>query len=302
MFNENDGIAMGDNPNYDNLNNSTGPALILETTNGGFNWVPINYHEIGGLSGHSWRRIDFIDLNHGFFFPSGISDQKLYKTTNACENWDVVYNSSDVFVIKFFNLERGLFLTDRNLKRTTSGGSSWETVSLNYIGWPDDIEFIDEDRIWIVTSENIYFSSDFGDSWTDNTFSDNSDYCDIHFINENRGWLLAYDGVYFTNNSGGITDIKDHQPNNPVKFELLQNFPNPFNPSTKILYSINKKETVRIKVYDLLGKQISVLVDQVMNAGKYSVNFFSGNLPSGVYLYELSAGKQRISRKMVLMR
>lgn len=99
---------------------------------------------------------------------------------------------------------------------------------------------------------------------------------------------------------------------NPVKiekygsaykhYELFQNFPNPFNPSTKISYSIPEREFVLLKVYDLLGSSISTLVASVKEAGYYSVDFNCLNLPNGVYYYRITAGCFSQTRKMILMK
>lgn len=92
----------------------------------------------------------------------------------------------------------------------------------------------------------------------------------------------------------------------PEKFSLLQNYPNPFNPSTTISYSIpetpGQDENVSLIVYDLLGKQVMTLVNEKQSAGNYSVSFISGNLSSGMYLYELRAGDRKQTRRMLLLK
>jgi len=84
----------------------------------------------------------------------------------------------------------------------------------------------------------------------------------------------------------GVTGIGEN--NIPVKFELKQNYPNPFNPSTKINFSIPKKEFVTLKIMDMAGKEISSLVSGTMDAGSYEYTFRAENLSSGVYFYTLS--------------
>ena len=76
----------------------------------------------------------------------------------------------------------------------------------------------------------------------------------------------------------------------PTKYDLSQNYPNPFNPSTKISYSIPKNGMVTLKVYDVLGKEITTLVNEVKNPGKYIVEFNASNLSSGTYFYRIQAG------------
>ena len=85
-------------------------------------------------------------------------------------------------------------------------------------------------------------------------------------------------------------------------FNLMQNYPNPFNPITTIKYSIAKPEIVTLKVYDILGKEISTLVNDFKTAGSYEVNFDASQYSSGMYLYKLTAGNYIKVKKMILMK
>ncbi len=88
--------------------------------------------------------------------------------------------------------------------------------------------------------------------------------------------------------------------NNPFAFRLYQNYPNPFNPSTTLKFSVPNAGLVKLAVYDVLGKEVDVLVDQYMTAGEYSVAFKGSNLASGVYFYKLTAGNFKDVKKMIL--
>ncbi|MBK8552000.1 MAG: T9SS type A sorting domain-containing protein [Ignavibacteria bacterium] len=95
--------------------------------------------------------------------------------------------------------------------------------------------------------------------------------------------------------------------NTPTIFALDQNFPNPFNPITKIRFSISsltgRKIFVKLVVYDAIGKEISILVNEEKYTGNYEVQFDGGNLPSGVYFYSLNLGKTNVDvEKMILLK
>lgn len=104
----------------------------------------------------------------------------------------------------------------------------------------------------------------------------------------------------------GLVGVEDEElaENNiaPDAFELSQNFPNPFNPSTKIEYALKESSFTDIKVYDLIGREIKTLVSEEKNAGKYSVMFNGSNLPSGIYIYKIKAGSFVKSCKMLLLK
>ncbi|MGE5441245.1 MAG: T9SS type A sorting domain-containing protein, partial [Bacteroidota bacterium] len=88
----------------------------------------------------------------------------------------------------------------------------------------------------------------------------------------------------------------------PVEYALSQNYPNPFNPSTVINYEIPKTSRVILKIFDMLGKEVTTLVNEYKEQGRYSVEFNASNLPSGTYIYELRANDFVKSGKMMLLK
>lgn len=99
-----------------------------------------------------------------------------------------------------------------------------------------------------------------------------------------------------------ITGSQPYSNEVPAKFELLQNYPNPFNPSTHIAFTVPKDVYVSLKVYNILGNEITTLVDGNHKAGTYNMYFDGSNLASGVYLYKLTAGDFTQARKMLLVK
>ena len=117
----------------------------------------------------------------------------------------------------------------------------------------------------------------------------------------------------FTFSDGGdnynyiITSVKSMN-NDPDEFSLSQNFPNPFNPKTCILYTIDNsltgtdRQLVTLKVYNILGEMIKTLVDEYKPAGKYETEFYAEGLTSGIYFYRLKAGSSYAVRKMIFLK
>ena len=98
-----------------------------------------------------------------------------------------------------------------------------------------------------------------------------------------------------------LTDIGEN-PTNPTVFKLYANYPNPFNPSTTLRYSIPEASFTSIKIYDALGNEVSSLVNETKSPGTYEVEFNATDLSSGIYYYTLQAGSFIQTRKMVLLR
>jgi hypothetical protein len=88
----------------------------------------------------------------------------------------------------------------------------------------------------------------------------------------------------------------------PEKFDLKPNYPNPFNPSTRISFDLPESAEVRLTVFDVLGRQVATLVNQPMKAGSHTVNFDAQRLASGVYIYRLEAGSFSMTRNMMLIK
>jgi hypothetical protein len=103
--------------------------------------------------------------------------------------------------------------------------------------------------------------------------------------------------------SFGTTGVSDGAVNQtPLKCSLSQNYPNPFNPSTVISYQVASAGNVSLKVFDLLGREVVTLVNEVTSAGSYTATFNAVNMPSGVYFYRLQAGSFTETKRLVLLK
>jgi hypothetical protein len=121
--------------------------------------------------------------------------------------------------------------------------------------------------------------------------------------NRNDGGIYAQN-INLDGTFGNPIGINPVSSNLPDKYSLFQNYPNPFNPSTKIKFSIPafNQGAVRLIVYDVLGREISTLVNQNMKPGEYEVNWNSSNIPSGVYFYRLVTRDFTSTKKMMLIK
>ncbi len=166
----------------------------------------------------------------------------------------------------------------------------------------------------LLQGGRLYATDTFAESWEDQThrFLDTlqSDIRSLAFISSSEQFRGAhavavgdhgtvYRRLFYEPEPVSVIP-KDEQV--PYSFSLAQNYPNPFNPSTTLEFTLPKAGFVTLKVYDVLGSVVQVLVQEVLPAGKHSREFFAQNLPSGIYLSTLQTGDARLTRKMILVK
>jgi len=100
----------------------------------------------------------------------------------------------------------------------------------------------------------------------------------------------------------GITDVKSTGSNLPSKMDLMQNYPNPFNPSTQIAFTVVKPGNYTLKVYNMLGQEVTTLANRYFGQGSYTETFNASKLSSGIYIYQLSGANVNLVKKMMLVK
>ena len=117
-----------------------------------------------------------------------------------------------------------------------------------------------------------------------------------------RGYNSAVTSAYSNEVNVTLTGITSDGTGIPDKFGVSQNYPNPFNPTTVIMYQLPVSSEVTLKVYDMLGKEITTLVNKHEDAGFHSAVFVASNLPSGIYFYRMQAGKYSETKKLTVLK
>jgi len=114
--------------------------------------------------------------------------------------------------------------------------------------------------------------------------------------------ITAHPGQTNVNFNFNLTDVKNESSGFPGEYSLLLNYPNPFNPSTRITYNLKEASEVQLKIFNVLGNEVATIVNELRSAGMHEVTWNAENLSSGVYFYQLRAGSFIETRKMVLLR
>jgi len=304
---------------------------IYRSTNSGVNWVHV-------LAPVELFGITAITIDGNNIYAS--TGHNIYRSTNNGTNW--VKSEHDFYVYSFAvsgtNIFAGVEATGVYL--STNSGMTWKQTSLNNVNTL--AVTITATNIYAGTEAGVYFSSNNGANWISTSLGsryvsslialngvfyagtdegiflskDNA----INWIQKNQGLpaamqdgphLAASDNFLFASNASfsswrrSLSDIINIQQISsiiPTEFSLKQNFPNPFNPVTKINFYLPQKSFTILKIYDLSGKEITNLVNEKLDAGSYEFTFNGEKLASGVYFYRLETESYSETKLMTLIK
>jgi photosystem II stability/assembly factor-like uncharacterized protein len=304
------------------INTSTGfvagDNLISKTTNGGSSWQVIQ-------SSITLRTIFFLNSSTGYAAGSG---GVVLKTTNTGGSWNSqVINSPDTYTSIFFSNPNTGYVVglDSRYYKSTNSGVNWSAkvtfVSKHYFsvqflnastgfivgGWTNStiIRSDDAGENWVNLLGTILRTVDGGYNWLSETSGTNVYLYGVQYMDSVAAYAVGENGVILsTLNLIGINPISSEVPE---RFSLYQNYPNPFNPVTIIKFDIPPSKgargmMVRLLIYDILGRELTALVNEELKPGTYEVSWDGSNYPSGVYFYRLTAGDYTETRKMILLK
>ena len=298
------------------LDHNTGWAVveysngrIIKTTNGGENWVYQYY-------GYTLHKVFFIDNNTGWAVGQEGFNGYIIRTTNSGLNWSnqTIYNSTNLYSVYFINQFTGWAVGTGSSKiiKSTDGGISW--LDQQYSGpsfVPNSVYFTDENNGWVAGGFEIHDfatiinTTNGGSNWVVQyrSYPNNDSFNSIFFLNQNTGWVVGSKGkIMKTTNGGSLVNILETSHTVSEFYLLEQNYPNPFNPVTKLEFGIPDLGFVSLRVFDGLGKEVAVLVNENLSPGSYKTEFNGANYPSGIYYYKLEAGSYRDVKKMILLK
>lgn len=260
----------------------TGPSTIYRSNDAGLTWfqvatgLPVGTTEVNPVRCLSISTLDTSIVLAGLFMNT--TNGGMYLTTNSGGSWTKVSNGLPTvtgtlpracLIRPGTNTEFYAGLGTGGFYRSTNQGANWT-------------QFASGTLTAATTIRAITFRA---------TSSDSTIFA---------GAENVAPGVH--EYSFPLVGIKDPGGNIPKEFALHQNYPNPFNPTTYINYDIPKISNVTITVFDIRGREVAVLVNEVKQAGSYNISFNASSLASGVYFYKISAGDFNKTMKMILIK
>jgi hypothetical protein len=300
--------------------NNVGTSKIYKIENGQFDQnqlTPVQAIYIGdtGLpavpSGDSPDEVSSLMFYNGVLYALGKSTKKLYTVDMTDGTVTEVATLNVAGDFRSDGMTTHMNGTVYLLKTNTTGESEiWKFDSFpgGDISYVRQIETSGKVESLTSHPDGFLYASDFNRffkiSVTDAYIGYLADYfVDIegmdYFLSPNlvtvTGTSLLFETIIPTSVSQDLNTV-------PTEYSLAQNYPNPFNPSTVINYSIPENGFVNLAVYNLLGEKVATLVNKEVAAGTYSYEFDASNLPSGIYIYQITANNYTSSQKMMLMK
>jgi photosystem II stability/assembly factor-like uncharacterized protein len=294
MINASNGIAIGDP--IGNIWN------LLLTTDGGTTWQP-SPNTFSGQASETGNSNSFqVSLPNMWF---GTSLTAIYRSTNGGTNWSLHQTPGAgiyVFSVHFNSTNIGL-VAGTSMSKSVNGGFTFKSHPSMGAGNIDGIEGSGND-FWYIRGQSIYRSTNDGFNWslvhTTSLTQKHMDFPD-NLTGCQMGWSVGFGGTIYKM-TGNPVGVQGNNNGVPLKYSLEQNYPNPFNPSTNIKFDIIKTGFVKLRVYDITGRDVEVIVNKVLNAGSYTALFSADMYASGIYFYELSTEDYKETKKMILLK
>ena len=282
--------------------------IILHTTDGGVTWIE-QYKTVEPPStpGHLFQGF-FVDSLHGWV----AHQYYMMHTFNGGKDWlgQSLNAAPDLFSVFALDTSRVWGVGEDShgfITFSKDGGQHWMKSNTSMSSSVLSVFFADSSNGWVCCSDGtIARSTDGGKNWINQLSNISSKLASIFFTGQSTGWAVGDHGIILhTTNGGGATSVCAEN-SSPVGWFLGQNLPNPFNPTTRIQYSVAIRSVVDVKVYNVLGQLVKRLFEGSKEAGSYSIDFNGSDLPSGTYIYRLTASNGQFSftqsREMVLLK
>jgi photosystem II stability/assembly factor-like uncharacterized protein len=280
---------------------------ILFSSDGGNTWN--EQYTVMDHTGEFLRKCAFSDRLHGWAVSASIlygKHGRIVGTTDGGITWKLQWDADDwASVCCLDSLHAWAVGYEGRILATTDGGGHWTTQVSGTTEGLIDVCAIDSNGVWAVGSGGIILkTTDGGQNWISVSSGTTLDLLGVAFRDANHGLAVGDLGIIlrYGDNVPTMT-VKDYSNHTQARrFVLEQNYPNPFNPSTVVSYQLPVASNVKLAIYDLLGREVAILVNERKMPGTYEVKFDGSNLASGVYFYRLQTGDFMQTRKLLLIR
>ncbi|NOS86393.1 MAG: T9SS type A sorting domain-containing protein [Ignavibacteria bacterium] len=280
----------------------TGNAKV--TTNGGESWQQM-YFSGSSVEGLFMTKNADVYVSGWTSIPPYYTTGWLLKSTNFGNNFSTLYSFFQVSMGNMYfdgNKYGYVVLSGHSLYRSTNNGTSWNPLQLS--GAINDLFFCDSCIGYVSTNkDSIYKTTNCGQSFALQRPGTQTVFRSMFFINEMTGWAAGANGVLIkTINGGAVVGLQIISTNVPYNYSLSSNYPNPFNPQTKIKFAVPKASIVKLIIYDMRGSEVATLVNEELKPGTYEADWDGSNFSSGVYFYKIITDDFVETKKMVLMK
>jgi photosystem II stability/assembly factor-like uncharacterized protein len=288
-------------------------APMRMSTNWGANWTILSGGESGGTFRSpcdvliQYENSSVIIVGDG---TTGSGSGKVWKSINGGMNWTLIntVSGSEIPMMANTSLDLNLYY-----HTTWSSGSFWKSttqassfINLSQSGslWATDIAKDDPTAVaYDLYGTNTYLSLDDGSSFQTIPATSSPAAGVLFFDKANLLFQhgSGVDKLQITYTVTPVTGNSQISSEIPKSYSLSQNYPNPFNPTTQIKYDVARASYVTIKIHDVLGNEVAMVVSGNLSAGKYAADFNASNLATGIYFYSLIVDGQKVDTKKMML-
>jgi len=290
------------------------PSQFLRTLDGGMNWEPVVIAPLP-FAHYPVVNIKFYNSRYGFATGGALDIAGVvWKTVDGGEYWvpiDTAYAPPDeIWDVHFFDSSTVLLSSGDpeffgvSFLKSFDAGFSWSYDEIGIFGVARSLGFRKNNEGWaaVPLGQLLLYTKDYGETWSEYFAPDSSAIYQITFTDSLTGYGVGENGVIVKYKYQSPVFVTVDFSSELKDYTLYQNFPNPFNPSTTISFSISEPGQVTIKIFDVLGNLISILLDEKKEGGKYDLVWNADSEPSGIYYFQMNVDGKLSTKKMVLLK
>jgi photosystem II stability/assembly factor-like uncharacterized protein len=298
------GIAVGDS------------GTVLRTSDGGRHWSSLP--ELGGAQLHAAHM-----FSDSVILAAGGGPGWIFRSSDGGQSWSqtIIDTLGEITSFSFCDSVNGLASTSGHILITSDGGQTW---MVRQLCCTREVQMVSTTLAFAVGVSpggghlpdvcEIFRSTDGGTTWSGelaNTFSFHGPnwpfynyLTDVDFDGSNNGTAVGTSGLIFRTTNAGTTWVEEgpRKARIPTETTMEQNYPNPFNPTTVVSYQLSVISRVDLRIFDLLGREVGVLVNEEKPPGTYKATWDAKGIASGVYFYQLRVGGEVMTKKAILLR
>jgi hypothetical protein len=269
---------------------------VFLSTNDGTNWTPVN-------NGLTWLDVSGLGSSNGVIY-AGTFGYGVFRSTNYGANWTYI-GLTDKHIMGFAFPSANVIIVGccESIWKSTDNGINWVNAGTGVsLGCENTFLLTYGTNVFVTSCGNVYLSTNSGENWIQKNQGLGETISNELVIEGNYIYTGSLDNSVWKRQLSEIISVQNISWEVPTTFSLKQNYPNPFNSMSKIQIQVASNRYVKLVVFDITGKAVATLVNEYLQPGTYEVTFDAGDLPSGIYFYQMRADNFLETKKLIIIK